>query len=345
VLVSLLTVTAFDPHPIHADLAGGSTAYVNSSDGLNLRKGPAPSFDIITVMPGGSQVTITGSATGDNWLPITFNSQQGWADGAYLGQTPSSTPDSTSPPPAPPVATPTPAPVATAATVLSPDGLNLRSGPGTTFNVITVIPGGTAVTVTGPAKDTWLPVTASGQTGWVDGAYVSTDGSSPMITSNAVSVTAGAALPSSSATPGPAAQNRDGSTPPAGQYKLAWPTASRRISTVFSPSHLGVDIDEFPSGGNAVGASAAGTVTFAGGTACCSYGLYVIVDHGNGLATLYAHFSSISVQKGQAVTAGQKLGLSGCTGKCTGPHIHYEVRVDGKQVDPLRYLPPPWTIE
>jgi len=82
-----------------------------------------------------------------------------------------------------------------------------------------------------------------------------------------------------------------------------------------------------------------GTVSFAGGNTCCSYGLYVVVDHANGYQTLYAHLSSISVTKGQTVSQGQVLGKGGRTGYATGNHLHYEVHLNGNIVNPLSYLP------
>jgi murein DD-endopeptidase MepM/ murein hydrolase activator NlpD len=80
-------------------------------------------------------------------------------------------------------------------------------------------------------------------------------------------------------------------------------------------------------------------VVFAGGNPCCSYGYYVVVDHGNGFETLYAHFSSIAVSVGQQVAQGQLLGYAGRTGYATGNHLHFEVHLNGQVVNPLTYLP------
>lgn len=118
-----------------------------------------------------------------------------------------------------------------------------------------------------------------------------------------------------------------------------WPTTGN-ISSYFGPSHpLGIDIDMWGRGGAPVYASASGTVTFAGGNACCSYGLYVIVNHGNGFETLYAHLGSIAVYQGQWVEQGQVVGYVGLTGYTTGYHLHFEVRVNGRHANPLNYLP------
>jgi murein DD-endopeptidase MepM/ murein hydrolase activator NlpD len=118
-----------------------------------------------------------------------------------------------------------------------------------------------------------------------------------------------------------------------------WP-ASGPISSYFGPAHpLGIDIDFHASPNQAVGAAAAGTVVFAGGNPCCSYGYYVVVDHGNGFETLYAHFSSISVSVGQRVAQGQVVGYGGRTGYATGNHLHFEVHLNGTVVNPLIYLP------
>jgi murein DD-endopeptidase MepM/ murein hydrolase activator NlpD len=120
---------------------------------------------------------------------------------------------------------------------------------------------------------------------------------------------------------------------------LIWPV-SGPISSYFGPNHpLGIDIDLFNGRGSAIAASAGGVVTFAGGNSCCSYGLYVVIDHGNGIQTLYAHLSKIGVSVGQVVAQGQYIGNSGSTGYSTGEHLHYEVHVGGAVVNPLSYLP------
>jgi murein DD-endopeptidase MepM/ murein hydrolase activator NlpD len=98
--------------------------------------------------------------------------------------------------------------------------------------------------------------------------------------------------------------------------------------------HSGIDLKGDP--GDVARSTAAGRVTIAsyqGG-----YGLMVEIDHGNGLATRYGHLSVIEVSEGQMVEAGEPIGLIGTTGRSTGPHLHYEVRVAGEPVDPQRYL-------
>jgi murein DD-endopeptidase MepM/ murein hydrolase activator NlpD len=83
-------------------------------------------------------------------------------------------------------------------------------------------------------------------------------------------------------------------------------------------------------------ATAAGIVTMAGRNG--GYGNMVEVDHGNGFATRYAHLSAIDVEVGQTVRIGQIVGKTGSTGRSTGPHLHYETRVDGEAVDPQKFL-------
>jgi murein DD-endopeptidase MepM/ murein hydrolase activator NlpD len=99
--------------------------------------------------------------------------------------------------------------------------------------------------------------------------------------------------------------------------------------------HEGQDIDA--QYGTPVDVAASGRVTVAGWQR--GYGNVVYVDHGNGLSTRYGHLSVINVSVGQTVTRGQIIGLVGSTGRSTGPHLHYEVRINNQPVDPRRYLP------
>jgi murein DD-endopeptidase MepM/ murein hydrolase activator NlpD len=88
--------------------------------------------------------------------------------------------------------------------------------------------------------------------------------------------------------------------------------------------------------GDPIHATAAGTVVSAGWSG--GYGKMVEIDHGNGLATRYGHLSQIDVKVGDEIRIGQVVGLMGSTGRSTGPHLHYETRVDGEAVDPQRFL-------
>jgi murein DD-endopeptidase MepM/ murein hydrolase activator NlpD len=83
-------------------------------------------------------------------------------------------------------------------------------------------------------------------------------------------------------------------------------------------------------------AADAGTVVSA--VYSSSYGNYVVISHGNGMVTLYAHMNSMAVSSGQTVTKGQTIGYVGSTGWSTGPHCHFEVKVNGQLVDPLSYF-------
>jgi murein DD-endopeptidase MepM/ murein hydrolase activator NlpD len=125
--------------------------------------------------------------------------------------------------------------------------------------------------------------------------------------------------------------------PPSGNGLLAWPV-SGPVTSGFGPRwgrmHEGIDI-AVPLG-TPVRAAAAGTVIYAGWLG--GYGNLVVVDHGGGLSTAYAHNSSFGSSVGQAVAAGQVVSYSGSTGNSSGPHVHFEVRINGSAVDPLGYL-------
>jgi murein DD-endopeptidase MepM/ murein hydrolase activator NlpD len=122
-----------------------------------------------------------------------------------------------------------------------------------------------------------------------------------------------------------------------GSGVLSWPVSGAVTSGFglrWGRMHEGIDIAV--SEGTPVRAAAGGTVIYAGWLG--GYGNLVVVDHGNGLSTAYAHNSSLGTGVGQSVAAGQVVSYSGNTGNSTGPHVHFEVRVNGSAVDPLGYL-------
>jgi murein DD-endopeptidase MepM/ murein hydrolase activator NlpD len=98
--------------------------------------------------------------------------------------------------------------------------------------------------------------------------------------------------------------------------------------------HSGQDIDA-PMGAPVI-AGASGKVSFAGWQN--GYGQLVVIDHGGGLTTRYGHLSKIDVTEGQPVDRAEYLGRVGSTGRSTGPHLHYEVRINDEPVNPLQYL-------
>lgn len=118
--------------------------------------------------------------------------------------------------------------------------------------------------------------------------------------------------------------------------RLLWPTDMRVITQYYSWRHTGLDIDGTYQTRNF--ASEDGVVIKAQGGWNGGYGLYVIIDHGGGMQTLYAHNSKLFVKVGDRVKRGQVIGMVGSTGRSTGTHIHYEVRINGKRVNPLRYI-------
>lgn len=109
-----------------------------------------------------------------------------------------------------------------------------------------------------------------------------------------------------------------------------------RIHPIFGDVRMHTGIDYGAPEGTPIHAAADGTVAMAGPYG--GYGNATVIDHGGELATLYGHQSLILVKPGDHVIKGQIIGLVGCTGSCTGPHVHFEVRVGGNPVDPAPFL-------
>jgi len=129
-----------------------------------------------------------------------------------------------------------------------------------------------------------------------------------------------------------------------GSGSMIWPVDGP-IASGFGPRtieghyeyHPGIDI-AVPEG-TPIRAALTGTVAFTQSEAeSGGYGNYTCIDHGGGLSTCYAHQSAFAVSAGQRVGQGEVIGYSGCTGYCLGPHVHFEVRINGEVVDPLGYL-------
>jgi murein DD-endopeptidase MepM/ murein hydrolase activator NlpD len=135
------------------------------------------------------------------------------------------------------------------------------------------------------------------------------------------------------------------------KYRFIWPEPKSVISQPFGPSalkleppyggypHFHTGIDMVEPFGSPVYAADDGIVALVG-TSSNGYGRYVVIAHSGGLDTLYGHLSTTLVKVGQSVDQGQTIGLEGSTGNSTGPHLHFELRINNEPVNPAPYLPP-----
>lgn len=115
-----------------------------------------------------------------------------------------------------------------------------------------------------------------------------------------------------------------------------WPTGAKIITQYYGLRHTGVDIAGpigLPNYAARDGVVIKSQCGYNGG-----YGCYIIIDHGGGITTLYGHNSKLLVSVGEQVSQGQVIGLLGSTGRSTGPHLHFEVRINGRHTNPLQYI-------
>ena len=134
-------------------------------------------------------------------------------------------------------------------------------------------------------------------------------------------------------------------------YRFIWPEPSSKVSQWFGPSsywfeppyggypHFHTGIDMVAPFGSPVFAADDGVVALVGSSSS-GYGNYVVLAHAGGFDTLYGHLSAALVRVGQVVSQGTPVGLEGSTGNSTGPHLHFELRIDQRPIDPRPYLPP-----
>jgi murein DD-endopeptidase MepM/ murein hydrolase activator NlpD len=135
------------------------------------------------------------------------------------------------------------------------------------------------------------------------------------------------------------------------KYRFIWPEPNAKISQGFGPTtfwfeppfgsyaHFHTGIDMVEPFGSAIYAADDGVVALVGSTSS-GYGRYVVIAHSGGFDTLYGHLSTTLVKVGQRVNQGTPVGLEGSTGNSTGPHLHFELRIGQRPVDPTPYLPP-----
>lgn len=159
--------------PVTNPGATGTTTVVDGP--LNLRTGPSTGNSVITVMPYGASMSLTGEVSGE-WVRVVYNGTTGWAHSAYLGSAGSGTPSQPSEPsqPSNPGIGDT-----VIGTMVTTDSLNMRSGPSTGNSIITTIPRGATVELMGNAQGAWYPVRYAGNKGWSHGDWLSSGGSTP----------------------------------------------------------------------------------------------------------------------------------------------------------------------
>lgn len=281
--------------------SSGDTGTARVTEALNLRTGPSTADGILTVMPAGAAVTLTGNSA-NGYLSVQYNGTAGWAYGVYLA-TGASAPGSDVP------VNPTPAPSGETGTATTTTALNLRSGPSISDPVLLVMPGGATVTLTGNGTNGFSPVTYNGTAGWAYAAYLTTGGGDP---SPAVPVPGGGSIvwPVQGGTweiiqgyNGGTHQNRSASAQYYYAFDLARVDGNSAGQPVLSPVSGTVRWVHAPSGG-------------------------IAIDMGNGYVVAMFHATFSGVSAGQNVQQGQVLGTisgPGGNGYASTPHLEIDV--------------------
>lgn len=292
-----LTTTGSVPAPQSEPEPAPAVGAALTTAALHLRSGPGTENASLTIMPAGATVTVTGAAQ-NGWLPVTYNGTSGWSSAEFLttGDAPvASAPQPSSEQPA-------------SSSMVTTASLNMRSGAGTEYGVITVIPAGSTVSVTGSGQNGFLPVLYGGSSGWASADYLRVnDGSTPSPAPAPATGGSGIVWPVSGGTweiiqgyNGGTHQNRSATA----QYYYALDFARTDGNTAGQPVY----------------APASGTVLWqdagSGGMA---------IDMGNGytIAMFHGTFDS-GIGRGQSVSQGQYLGTvsgPGGAGYASTPHI------------------------
>ena len=290
-----LTTGGSSPAPTPAP--GGSTGTATTTSVLNLRSGPSTGDAVLAVMPAGASVSLTGQRS-NGFSSVTYQGRAGWAATQYLSTGGAA-----------PAPTPTPAPGGDVGTATTTSSLNLRSGPSTGEAVLTVMPAGATVTLTGSQQSGFYPVRYGGQNGWASASYLSVGGAP--------------------GTPTPAPSPGGGST------GIAWPfagggwtviqgynggTHTNRSATAQYKYSLDLARASGGTAGQTVLAPVSGTIRWvhrpSGG---------ILIDVGNGYGVAMFHVTYYGgLGSGQWVSRGQAIGsVSGVGGEgyAATPHI------------------------
>ena len=227
--------------------------------------------------------------------------------------------------------------------------LNVRTAPDLTAGILGTEPQGDEVKITGE-ENGWYQVNYQGQTAYVSAEYISPEEPDQTALTldeyqqrQEAEAAAAQAQTDSSSSGGSVDSSSDAYQPVSGTGALMWPVNGvitspfgYRNHPIFGRQILHSGIDIGVDYGTPVHAADSGVVVEADWIS--GYGYAVVIDHGNGLSTLYGHNESLAVSAGQSVSKGQVIAYAGSTGNSTGPHVHFEVRSNGEPVDPMGYL-------